>query len=119
MRFLGNLIWLLLGGLITALVWSLLGIAFCITIIGVPVGIQCFKFAGLTLAPFGKSVRLSQNTIFFNILWLIFFGWELASAYVVFALLNYITIIGIPFGRQSMKLAALAAWPFGAVVTND
>ncbi|WP_418231002.1 YccF domain-containing protein [Butyricicoccus sp.] len=118
MRFLGNLIWLLLGGLITALVWSLLGIAFCITIIGVPLGVQCFKFAGLTLAPFGKSVRLSQNTIFFNILWLIFFGWEMALGYLALGAVWCITIVGIPVGMQCFKMAKLSLMPFGADVIS-
>ncbi len=117
MNFLGNIFWLLIVGIGSALGWLFLGILWCITIIGIPFGKQCFKFAKLSFLPFGKNVKtnFSKHPIA-NILWLVFGGLELAIFYVVIGLLFCITIIGIPFGRQCFKLASLALMPFGSNV---
>ena len=119
MKLIGNILWFLLTGLTTALSWLFLGVIWCITIIGIPFGLQCFKFAGLSLFPFGKKTvtRFSSHPIA-NLLWLLFGGLELAVGYVLLGALWCITIIGIPFGLQCFKLAGLAIAPFGAAVTH-
>lgn len=122
MRLIGNLIWLIFGGLLHSLLWVVWGILLSITVIGLPVGLQCFKLAGLQLAPFGKRVEYrSTGTVSFlaNILWIVFFGWELALANLISAALFAITIVGIPFAVQSVKLAQLSLMPFGAVVVTE
>ena len=120
MRLLGNILWILLGGLETANLWFLIGCILCITIIGIPFGTQCFKMAGLTIAPFGKTVINNGGlaTGIFNIIWALTFGWMLGAIYVFAGLVNLCTIIGIPFGIQSFKMAALAFWPFGSEIVN-
>lgn len=120
MRFLGNLLWIIFGGLITALGWCVAGLLWCITIIGIPVGVQCFKIAGLSLMPFGKEVRYGGGTgrLILNVLWIIFSGLELALGHAVLGIVFCITIIGIPFGKQHFKLAKLALMPFGATVVS-
>ena len=117
MRTLGNIVWIILGGIWLALGWLILGLLLCITIIGIPLGTQCFKAAKLTLAPFGKKVRLNfgKHPIA-NIIWLIICGWGMAVGYLVSGLVCCITIIGIPFGLQAFKMMQLAFFPFGAQV---
>lgn len=118
MSFLGNLIWIIFGGLLMSLGYLLAGVVYCITIIGIPVGVQLFKLASLTLCPFGRNVidrngQLSAWSIFLNILWIVFGGIEIALSHVVLGLILCITIVGIPFGLQHFKLALLALMPFG------
>lgn len=117
MKLIANIIWIIFGGLFLALGWLILGLILCITIIGIPFGKQCFKFARITLTPFGKSVDLnfSKHPII-NIIWLILFGWEMALGYVFAGLVLCVTIIGIPFGLQAFKFAKLALLPFGAKI---
>ena len=122
MSLIGNIIWIIIGGLPQALIWLLSGIICYLTIIGIPVGKQCFKLAKLQFAPFGKEVVTSQNSvvgILGNILWLIFFGWELAVVNLAAALTFAVTIIGIPFALQSIKLAKLSLFPFGKKVVKN
>ena len=118
MRILGNIIWIILGGLLSALGWIIVGILWCITIIGLPVGLQCFKMASISLNPFGKDIRYEGGAVslLLNIIWLFAGGLELAFANAVFGLLLCITVVGIPFGMQFFKIAKLALFPFGAVV---
>ncbi len=115
MKFIGNLIWIIFGGLVSAVAWSVLALLLCITVVGIPFGIQCFKIAQVTLSPFGKNIRteFGEHPIA-NIIWMLFFGWELALGYAVVGIILCITIIGIPFGKQFFKLAQLAILPFGA-----
>lgn len=117
MNFLGNLLWILIVGVYSTLAWLFLGIFWCITIIGIPFGKQCFKLAKLCFLPFGKKVKsnFGKHPIA-NIIWIIFGGLELAIVYLCVGLLCCITIIGIPFGKQCFKLAKLALMPFGASV---
>lgn len=118
MRTIGNIIWIIFGGLFTALGWALAGIVFYITIVGIPLGRQCFKFASLTLAPFGKEIRYGGGapSLLANIVWLVLVGlWE-AIAYVMLGVLWCVTIVGIPFGLQLFKLAKLSLLPFGVEV---
>ncbi|OXN01695.1 YccF domain-containing protein [Bifidobacterium vansinderenii] len=118
MRLLGNILWLILGGLFLALGWAIIGIILCITIIGIPLGIQAFKMAQLTLTPFGKHVDYGGGfgSLLLNIIWIVIAGLWMAIGYVIAGLANCITIIGIPFGIQSFKMAKLALMPFGAVI---
>lgn len=119
MNFIGNIIWLIFGGLIASILWFLSGLLLCITIIGIPFGLQCIKIAGFVLWPFGKQIELGHfgaGGLIFNIIWLIVFGWEFALAHLFIGLLFCITIIGIPFGIQHFKFAKLGLIPFGAKI---
>ena len=118
MNTLGNILWLILGGLELAVAWAIIGIGLCITIVGIPLGIQAFKMAGLTLTPFGKSVVYGGGvgSLLANIIWVVLVGIWMAIGYVIAGVLNCITVIGVPFGIQSFKMAKLALWPFGAQV---
>ena len=118
MSLLGNLVWLIFGGLFAAIGYVIGGFVLCITVIGIPWGLQCFKLAGLVLWPFGKRVVSDTqdtgclNTLF-NIVWIIFGGWYTALVHIVMGLLLSITIIGIPWGRQHFKLIEISLMPFG------
>ena len=118
MNFIGNIIWLIFGGFISALGYFFGGIILCCTVIGIPFGLQCFKIGTMVLFPFGsKVVSDSSNigclSIIFNIIWLLCGGFYTAIAHVIFGFLLCITIIGIPFGRQHFKLVELSLMPFG------
>lgn len=117
MRIISNIIWILLGGIWLALLWGLCGIILCVSIVGIPFGLQCFKAAKLSFAPFGKKVILNfDKHPIANTIWLIFGGWEMAIVYLVLGVLNCITIIGISRGIQCFKIMKLAFFPFGAKV---
>ncbi|RXK83796.1 YccF domain-containing protein [Filimonas effusa] len=118
MNLIGNLIWLIFGGFFAALGYLIGGILLCFTIIGIPFGLQCFKLAAAVLMPFGTRVvnRETQNgclTSVCNIIWLLCGGWYTALTHLFFGLLLYITIIGIPFGKQHFKLLEVSMMPFG------
>lgn len=117
MHLLGNLIWMILGGFISFILWCAAGLICCITIIGIPFGIQCFKISSFILWPFGKDVDIGQfglGGFIGNLIWIIILGWELCITHMVIGLVLCLTIIGIPFGRQHYKFAKLALVPFGA-----
>ena len=118
MRILANIFWIIFGGLLLSLLWFISGILLCVTILGIPFGIQCFKFSVLMLAPFGKEIRYSSkiSSLLLNVLWILLFGWELAITSTVIGLIWCITIIGIPIGLQCFKFAQLAFMPFGAEI---
>ena len=117
MSFLGNLIWFILGGLFIALAWFLFGLLLCITIIGIPLGIQFFKLSFFVLFPFGKEVQTNFDKYpILNLIWIILFGWEMAIGHLILGILFCITIIGIPFGKQWFKLTSLALIPFGVQI---
>lgn len=117
MKTIGNIIWLLIIGLWSAIGYAFVGIILCITIIGIPFGKQCFKLASLVLTPFGRDVDTNFGSHpIANIIWLIFAGLGMALSYVFSGVLFCITIIGIPFGKQCFKLAKLSLTPFGANV---
>ncbi|CAN5457610.1 YccF domain-containing protein [soil metagenome] len=118
MSLLGNLLWLIFGGLVVGLGYIIGGLIICLTIVGIPFGIQSIKLGFATLTPFGKKVveRPNANSplrIVFNLIWLVLFGWGIALAHVTHALILAITIIGIPFAKQHIKLIPLALLPFG------
>ena len=116
LQTLGNILWFLFGGLAGGLAWALAGCLWCVTIVGIPIGLQCFKLAGLAFFPFGREVVYGGGGVSFiaNVFWILFSGLELALGYLVLGCLWCITIIGIPFGRQCFKMARLALMPFGA-----
>ena len=118
MGCLGNLLWFVCGGALAGLSWCLAGFLWCITIIGIPVGVQCFKFAGLSFFPFGKEVDYGggAGSFIMNIIWLVVSGLPLAIEHLGIGLLLCLTIVGIPFGLQQFKLAKLALMPFGAQI---
>ena len=122
MKFIGNILWILLGGILISIYYALMGLLFCITIIGIPFGVQLFKMAGLSLWPFGHQVTAGQNdsgclSILMNIIWIIFGGVEIAIMHAIFGLICCITIVGIPFGLQHFKMALLALAPFGKEIS--
>ncbi len=118
MRILGNILWIIFGGLLSALGWIITGILWCITVVGIPVGIQCFKLSGISLNPFGKEIEYEGGAFSFviNVLWFLFGGMELALGNLILGVLLCCTIIGIPFGKQFFKIAGLSLRPFGAHV---
>ncbi|MBE2198279.1 MAG: YccF domain-containing protein [Anaerolinea sp.] len=117
MSFLGNLIWLIFGGFLAGLGYILGGLVLCVTIVGIPFGIQSIKLGFATMAPFGKEVSEANNgdgflRMLFNVLWIVLFGWEIALAHLVGGLILAITVIGLPFARQHFKLIPVALFPF-------
>ena len=118
MKVLGNIIWFIFGGIWSALGWWLSGILWCITIIGIPIGVQCFKLSTISLTPFGKEIIYDggAGSFIINVIWFIISGWELALTNFLIGCLFCITIIGIPFGKQFFKIAKLSLAPFGARV---
>ena len=118
MSAIANIIWIIFGGLVTAIAWCFAGLVFCITIIGIPLGRQCFKMASLTLAPFGKTIVYGGGapSLIANIFWLILAGLPMAISYAVLGMAYCITVIGIPIGLQCLKMAKLSLLPFGAQV---
>lgn len=118
MKTLGNILWILFGGGIISLCWLFAGMIWCCTIIGIPIGVQCFKFAGFVLWPFGKDIRFSNRCASFclNVIWIMLFGWELTLFSCFLGIIWCITIVGIPFGSQCFKFARLSLMPFGAQI---
>jgi len=118
MSLLGNILWLILGGFLSGLGWIIAGIIWCATIVGIPIGLQCFKLASLSFLPFGREVRYEGQSVSFivNVLWFLISGLVLALGNFILGCLLCITIIGIPFGKQFFKLAKLSMAPFGAVI---
>lgn len=121
MRLLGNIIWLIFGGLAVALEYLAMALAFCASIIGIPFGLQLIKLSLLALLPFGQTPvnRVGQpgciNT-FFNIVWIFTGGIIISLTHLLFAILLAITIVGIPFAKQHFKLMKMAFTPFGKTV---
>jgi uncharacterized membrane protein YccF (DUF307 family) len=124
LRIVGNLLWLVFCGFWLAVGYAVSGFALCLTIVGIPFGVQAFKLAEFTLWPFGRSVVEVPGgagclSSVFNVLWLLLFGWELFVGHLVSGLLLCATVVGIPFGIQAFKLSILALWPFGRMVVED
>jgi len=118
MSIVGNIIWLLFGGLMIALEYLVAGLIFCISIIGIPWGIKCFHLAILAFWPFGRKVVSHQQSggclnILMNIIWIFIGGIWICISHLLWGIILCITIIGIPFGRQHFKMAEFALIPFG------
>ena len=121
MRLLGNLIWLIFGGLFTAIEYVISSGLLMITVIGIPFGLQTLKLATLEIWPFGATIRIRENqpgclSTVMNIIWLFIGGFWIFLTHLFFGILLGITIIGIPFAKQHFKLAGLALTPFGREV---
>lgn len=119
LEVLGNVLWLIFGGLLAAIAFLLAGVLCCITVIGIPLGIQYFQFARLALSPFGYDVdygSMGSGSVILNVIWILLCGLELAVAFVIMGLVLCVTIIGIPFGLQMFKFAKLSLTPFGAKI---
>jgi uncharacterized membrane protein YccF (DUF307 family) len=125
MSLLGNILWLIFGGLIAGLGYIVGGLLMCLTIVGIPFGIQSIKLGVATFAPFGKRIVEDPGAngpleLILNVIWLIVFGWEIALAHLVSAGVLAITIIGIPFALQHVKLVPIALLPLGrSLQPND
>ncbi|MBT7074648.1 MAG: YccF domain-containing protein [Anaerolineae bacterium] len=118
MSFLGNIVWLIFGGFISGLGYIFGGLLTMLTIIGIPFGAQAVKLGVATMTPFGREIVELDDAdnplnIFFNILWAILFGWEIAVSHFFHGIVLAITIIGLPFAKQHFKLIPLALFPFG------
>ncbi|WP_085536828.1 YccF domain-containing protein [Massilibacteroides vaginae] len=118
MKLLGNIIWLLFGGLLTCIEYLVASFVLMITIIGIPFGLQTLKLAALALSPFGREVTSDPYSggclsLVMNVIWILIGGIWICLTHLVFGLFLCITIIGIPFGMQHFKMAALALSPFG------
>lgn len=123
MNSLGNLLWMLCGGLIIAIEYTITSILMMITIIGIPFGVQTLKMADLALWPFGRDTRTTSISTgctytLFNLIWIVVGGFWIFITHIILGLLCMITIIGIPFCRQHFKLASLALTPFGREIYN-
>ena len=121
MSLIGNVVFFVFGGFIIFLGYVLGGILLCLTIIGIPFGLMCFRLAGSVVAPFGREVRETEPpggilTLIMNIIWIILPGLELAIMHLVLALLFAVTIIGFPIAVQHVKLVPMALLPFGHVM---
>ena len=116
MSLFGNLIWLIFGGFVAGIEYFISGLLLCLTIIGIPFGLRSIKLGAATLTPFGKEVvdaeHQSPLKLIFDIVWIVLFGWEIAVTHAVFALILALTIVGLPFARQHLKLIPLALFPF-------
>ncbi len=121
MRLLGNILWFLFGGLINGLSWFFAGIIWCITIFGIPYGLQCFKFATLSFMPFGKEIVYGGGAPSFiaNVIWILFFGIPMTLGNFFLGCIWCITIVGIPFGLQCFKFAKLSLAPFGTTIIDS
>ena len=118
MKFLGNLVWLIFGGIIVAIEYFVGSLILMVTIIGIPFGLQTLKMASLAIWPFGRRSFIKERAsgclyIFMNVLWLLCGGLWIAATHAFFGVLLCITIIGIPFGLQHFKLTEVALNPFG------
>ena len=122
MKFLGNILWFVLGGFLVSLYYFIVGLLFCITIIGIPFGLQLIKLAGFALWPFGHEIQSDTNdggclSIIMNVIWILVGGIEIATIHLTFGAFLCLTIIGIPFGLQHFKMALLALIPFGKKIS--
>ncbi|MDA8979590.1 YccF domain-containing protein [Chitinophagales bacterium] len=118
MRLIGNIVWLIFGGFVTACEYALAGIALCLTIVGIPFGFQCFKLAYFELMPFGLEARKVEDGngclySLMNIIWFFVGAIPIVLTHLLLGLLFAITIIGLPFAKQHFKLMSLSLTPFG------
>jgi len=121
MSFLGNVLWILTGGFLVTLIYFFGGLVLCLTIVGIPFGVQLFKLGILGLLPFGKDVDTTGFAsgclgVIMNVLWLVAGGLWLAIIHLVLALIMAITVVGLPFAKQHAKMARLALMPFGSEI---
>ncbi len=118
MSFVGNVLWLVFGGFLSGLGWIVSGLLWCLSVVGIPYGRQCFKFASLSFCPFGKDIEYGGGAPSFlaNVIWTLFFGILMALGNLAAGCLWCLTVVGVPFGLQFFKLAKLSLAPFGSSV---
>lgn len=124
MNTFGNILWLIFGGLLIAIQYVICSLLLMVTIVGIPFGLQTIKLASLALWPFGREVRSRPSSdgclaIFMNVLWILLGGLCIALTHLAFALILTLTIIGVPFALQHVKLAGLAVVPFGKEIVES
>ena len=118
MKGIGNILWLIFGGLLIAVIYYLVGLVMCITLIGIPFGLQLFKLGTYSLWPFGHEIVNGPNepgcvSVVMDLIWILLGWWEIALLHLLFGLLFCVTIIGIPFGLQHFRMAFASIIPFG------
>ncbi|MEL7305528.1 MAG: YccF domain-containing protein [Myxococcota bacterium] len=118
MSLIGNLIWLVFGGLLSGLLYLFSGLLICLTVVGLPFGLRSMKMGLEILMPFGKELKElpdpnSPLRLVFNVIWLLLFGWEIAIQHALWALILAVTVVGMPFALQHLELIPLALFPFG------
>ena len=120
MKTIGNLLWFVFGGFFSGLMWLLAGLLCCVTFVGIPLGLQCFKFAKLALCPFGKEVETACDIgeVLLNFIWGFLGGIEMAILFVGFGVVCCLTIVGLPFGLQYFKFAKLSLFPLGTKIRS-
>jgi uncharacterized membrane protein YccF (DUF307 family) len=122
MRFLLNLIWLLLAGIWMAIAYIIAGIICCILIITIPFGIAAFRIAGYALWPFGRTVEKRRDagvaSFVGNVIWLIFAGIWLALGHIATGILLCVTIIGVPLGIANFKMIPISLMPLGREIVS-
>lgn len=123
MSILGNLLWLVLGGLLIALIYYFVGLIMCVTLVGIPFGVQLFKLGTYALWPFGHVITFRDNepgclSLIMNLIWILLGWWEIAILHLVFGLLFCITIVGIPWGLQHFKMMKGSLFPFGTKISR-
>ena len=123
MKGIGNILWLILGGLVVALIYFLVGVVLFCTIIGIPFGIQLFKLGEYALWPFGRELVNKPGepgcvSIVMNLLWILLGWWEVALVHLICGLVFCITIVGIPFGLQHFRMALMSVFPFGKEIRS-
>jgi uncharacterized membrane protein YccF (DUF307 family) len=122
MKLLGNLLWLVFGGLFIAIEYFLASLLLMITIIGIPFGVQTMKLAVLAIWPFGKDINIQDKptglSTIMNMIWILIGGVWISLSHIIFGILLGITIVGIPFAKQHFKLASLALTPFGIKISH-
>lgn len=118
MNSVGNIFWLLLGGIVIAIIYYVVGLLMCITLIGIPFGVQLFKLGTYSLWPFGHELVDGPNepgciSVFMNLIWILCGWWEIAILHLLCGFIFCISIVGIPFGLQHFKMAVGSIFPFG------
>lgn len=123
MNVIGNIVWFIFGGILLAIMYWLFGLLFCLSIVGIPFGVQLFKIGSFVLFPFGRDLVDGPaatgclNTLF-NVIWIVLGWWEIALSHLVLGLILCCTIIGIPFGLQHFKIALKTLLPFGKQIVR-
>lgn len=118
MSLLGNIIWLIFGGLLSGIGYIIGGISICLTIIGIPFGLKAIELGFASLTPFGKDIVVKPGAgsilaTIFNVIWVLLFGWAIALNHLFWGIILAVTIVGLPFAKQHFKLMILALFPFG------
>jgi uncharacterized membrane protein YccF (DUF307 family) len=122
MRILLNLIWLLFGGLLLALGYAIAGLICFVLIVTIPFGVASFRMANYTLWPFGRTTAPKRSagafTLVGNVIWFIVAGWWLALGHIVSAVLQFVTVIGIPLAIANIKLVPVSLFPLGHEIVD-